>query len=95
MLRIIDDASHKWKDIANLICSSVNITHVLEEKFRGDSNECLKQTFIEYFINKKPQGYTQDWNGLIELLKDVKLETLAKDIKPALSCIICELSNSL
>ena len=84
-IRIISEASHKWKDIANLICGDVNITSVLEQKCHGDPNECLKQTLINYFISKKPQGYTQDWNGLIELLDDVDLETLAEKVKHALS----------
>ena len=86
-LRIIKEASHKWKDIANLICGDINVTKILKETCGGDPNECLKQTFIDYFINKKPQGYTQNWNGLIELLDDVDLETLAKKVKYALLCV--------
>jgi hypothetical protein len=85
-LRIINDASHKWKDIASIICGDVNVTTKLEDKLRGDSNECLRQTFIGYFIGKKPQKHTQDWNGLIELLDDVGLETLAENVKHALLC---------
>jgi hypothetical protein len=46
----------------------------------------VPQTYIiDYFVNKKPQGYTQDWNGLIELLDGVDLETLAKKVKHALA----------
>jgi hypothetical protein len=82
-LEIINEASHKWKNIANLICSDVNVTAKLEDKYR-DPNDCLTQVFIEHFIGKKPQGYTQDWNGLIELLDDVGLETLAENVKSAL-----------
>ena len=85
-LRIINDTSHKWKDIANLICDDANIVSVLEEKCHGDSKESLKQTFIDNFINKKPKNYSQDWNGLIELLDDVGLETLAENVQHALSC---------
>jgi hypothetical protein len=85
-LRIINEASHKWKDMASIICGDVNVTTKLEDKHRGDPNECLRQTFIGYFISKKPQGYTQDWNGLIELLDDVGLETLAENVKHALLC---------
>ena len=84
-VRIVNEASHKWKDIANLICSDTNVTTKLEDKYRNP-NECLKQTFIDYFINKKPQGYTQDWNGLIELLDDINLQTLAEKVKHALLC---------
>ena len=86
-IRIIKEASHKWKDIANLICGDVNVTITLEDKCRGDPNECLKRTFIDYFINKKPQGYTQDWNGLTELLDDVDLQTLAEKVKHAFLCV--------
>ena len=79
--RIIKDASHKWKDIASLICGDANVATKLEDKYRGDPNECLNQTFIGYFIDKKPQGYTQD---CIELLDDVNLEPLAEKVKQAL-----------
>ena len=82
-LRIISEASHKWKNIANLICGDINVTSILEQKHRGDPEECLKQTFIENFISNKPQGYSQDWNGLIELLDDVGLQTLAENVKQA------------
>ena len=85
-VRIVNEASHKWKDIANLICSDTNVTTKLEDKYHNP-NECLKQTFIDYFINKKPQGYTQNWNGIIELLDDIDLQTLAEKVKHALLCI--------
>ena len=84
-LRIINEASHMWKDIASLICGDTNKTRILEQKCHGDLNECLRQTFIDHFLNKKPQKYSQDWSGLIELLEDVDLETLAENVKQALS----------
>jgi hypothetical protein len=83
-VRIINEASHKWKNIATLISRDVNVTTTLEEKYRGDPSECLRHTFIDYFVSKKPQRYSQDWNGLIELLEDVDLETLAENVKYAL-----------
>ena len=85
-VRIVSEASHKWKDIANLLCSDANITSVLEQKLRGDPSECLKQIFIDNFINKKPDGYSHDWDGMVELLDDVGLESLAEDVQHALSC---------
>ena len=80
-LRIINAASHKWKDIASIISEDAHQTSVLEEKCRGDPNECLRQVLINNFIDKKPQKYSQDWKGLIELLDDVGLETLAKEVE--------------
>ena len=86
-IRIISKASHKWKDIASLLSDDANITYVLEQKHRGDPSDCLKEIFTEYFINKKPEDYSQDWDGMIELLDDVGLEALAEEVKHALSCI--------
>jgi hypothetical protein len=85
-LGIINEACHMWKDITTLICNDRNIVRVLEQQYRGDPKECLRQTFVDNFIYKKPQNYSQDWIGLIELLDDVGLETLAEDVRHALSC---------
>ena len=89
-LRIISKASHKWKDIASLICDDANKTSMLEQQCQNNPNECLRQVFIQDFINKKPQNYSQDWGGLIELLDDIDLETVAKEVEHALSCIIAK-----
>ena len=84
-LSILNEASHKWKDIVGLICDDRNTMSILEQNFRGNPKDCLRQTLIDNFIDKKPQRYSQDWSGLIELLDDVGLETLAENVKQALS----------
>ena len=81
---IISKACHKWKDILSLICDDPNKSRTLNEQ---NPSECLRQVFIDYLINKKPPDYSQDWNGLIDLLKDVELDALAKEVEHALSCI--------
>ena len=86
-VRIISTASHKWKDIASLICDDTNKISVLEQKHQNDPNECLRGVFIHNFINKKPQNYSQDWSGLVELLNDIELEAVAKEVEHALSCM--------
>ena len=84
---IIDAACCKWKDIANMICDSPNKVDELAQKHHGDPRDCLRDIFKEGFINNKPTGYSQDWSGLKELLKDVRLETLADMIDQALSSL--------
>ena len=84
-VRIIKEASCKWKDIASLICENPNKVKVLEDENRGRHEDCLRQTLVENFINKKPTDYSQDWSGLIELLDNVDLEALAEKVKNALS----------
>ena len=84
-VRIINEARHKWRDIANLISSDANIVSVLQQTYRDDPSECLKQVFTDYFINKKPQGYSHNWNGVLELLDDVELKTLVENVASALN----------
>ena len=86
-VRIISEASHKWKDITSLICDDPNKPSVLEQHFQSNPNECLRQTLVDNFINKQPVSHSQDWSGLIELLVDINLETLANKVKGALSCM--------
>lgn len=86
-VNVIDDACCKWKDIATMICDSPNKVDELAQKHHDDPHECLRDTFKEGFINNKPKGYSQDWSGLKELLRDVRLETLADTIDQALSSL--------
>ena len=82
-VRIINEASHKWKDIASFICDDHNKISILEQQHPGNPHECLRQTFIDDFLNKKPENYSQNWSGLIELMDDVGLVTLAEKVKCA------------
>ena len=84
-VRILNEASHKWKDSAGLICDDTNKNNTLEQQHPGRPNDCLRQALIDNFLNVKPGGYSQDWNGLIELLKDVDMEALAEKVKRALT----------
>ena len=82
-VEIIQNASHKWKDIAAIILDGANRIELLEERYHN-AIDCLRQTFVEGFIDNKPKKFSQDWKGLIELLKDVKLGTLADNVLKAL-----------
>ena len=84
-LSIINEACHKWKDIISLICDDSNRVGVLEDEYRGKPHDCLRQALTDDFIGKKPQRYSHDWNGLIEVLEDVGLESVAKKAKDAFS----------
>ena len=82
-VRILKDASHKWKTIANLISSDTNKATTLAQQYT-DPQDCLQELLVECFINKKPDKYQHNWNGMIELLSDVELESLAENVSEAL-----------
>ena len=79
------EASYRWKDIASLISNDPLRICALEQQHRGRPEDCLRQTLIDDFISQKPEDYSHDWRGLIELLDDVDLKTLAEKIKHALT----------
>ena len=93
-IRILREAASKWRDIASLIYPDYDIKRMdaLEQK-HNDQVDCLRDTLIEGFIEKKPEGYTQDWNGFIELLDDADLNALAEKIKHALTCPLLKSDN--
>ena len=85
-VRIIKEASHKWKDIVCLISGNSNRISALEQQHPGKPEDCLRQTLTDDFIDKKPEKYSHNWRGLIELLDDVDLTALAEKVKYALLC---------
>ena len=82
-IRIIDEAVSKWKEIGYLTYPESSKVTALEKQYT-DQYDCLRQVFVEGFIENKPKKYSQDWNGLIKLLKDVRLVTLAERVEHAL-----------
>ena len=84
-LSIIKQASHRWKDIAGRLSIDPNRATTVGLNFRENSEDCLRTLFVEDFINKKPANdYSQDWNGIIELLDDIGEEALSKKVKECL-----------
>ena len=83
-VHIIKEASNKWRDIAMVLSDDPNRIGVLEQQYQGRPEDCLRQLLIDEFINQKPEDYSQDWRGLIELLEDVDLKALAERVKHAL-----------
>ena len=79
-LKIISRASHKWRDIAALVSQDTNKADNLEQKYTNPVH-CLRQIFREDFISKKPTSYSQNWEGLIEVLYDVEEDNLAEEVK--------------
>ena len=82
-LNVIKRASHKWKMIAPLLSKDANIIEKVAEKNRDNQDDCLRVVFVEHFLSNKPDKYTNDWNGLIELMEDVDEGDLAKEIREA------------
>ena len=82
-LNIIKEASIKWKDIAEQLApNDANLVGLLTGHHQMYEDR-LRTVLVENFLNNKPDNYTNDWDGLIELLEDVYLNELADKVREA------------
>lgn len=82
-IHIIRTAAYKWREIAAVILDDASKMNEIEQNNNRNAADCLRQTFVKGFITNKPKNCSHDWQGLIQLLKDVELEVLADEIKQA------------
>lgn len=79
---IIGQVCHKWKTIASLLSKKGNTIDVLSQRHNNDPPQCAQQVFQDCFISNKPAHgrYSQDWNGIIELLNGIEEEALSEEV---------------
>jgi hypothetical protein len=82
-ISIFNRVCHKWNTIAALLSEKNNTIEVLGQRYRNDPSQCVQQVFQDCFISNKPAfgRYSQDWDGIIELLKDIEEETLSEEVR--------------
>ena len=81
-LRIIDRVSYKWKKIADHLSNNPSTASCISIKCNNNPSECLRELFVDCFINNKPANdYSQDWSGIVELLEDIEEEQLATEVR--------------
>lgn len=83
-LNIISRAGYKWKDIAQQLSDEPGYIERVDQAHRGEPTECLRQVLTDRFMNARPEKYTLDWNGVIELFEDVGLGNLGAEVKIAI-----------
>ena len=82
-VNIINSVSHRWRQLASLLSDDINKAENLSQKFNNDPHMCLEQLFKDCFIKNKPavDRYSQDWDGLIELLEDIDEAAIAEEVR--------------
>ena len=73
-----------WSKVADLITDDLHVVDNLRDQYRGKNEEAFKQLLKDHFIGEKPATYTQDWNGLVNLLNDARQGSLALDVEEAI-----------
>ena len=72
---------HKWRDIGNLVASYEQLE--VWAKDLKDSNSCC-DAVLNHWLTHPPSQYPATWEGLLELLDDIEVSSVATELKTAL-----------
>lgn len=87
--RLIDKIQKHWRDLGILVGIEPSVLDDFESTYRGSLKEqCRKvlQTWLEQGLEK----YPVTWSGILELLEDVPLKEISRELQEALgNLMIC------
>ena len=81
-LRIIELVAGEWEKMATLFGYD---DKQIKKNNVGDSEGCCREVLKKWLAGGAP-GYPPTWNGLIEVVKDMRMIRVAKTIEIALFC---------
>ena len=79
-LRILEDVCSKWRDIGDLIGLTLGRLESIDKDRRGISADCCRDVFCDWLKQEEGRRYPVSWDGVCQLLKNIKLSTVAKQI---------------
>ena len=82
-LNLIQEMSPKWKDAGCLLGLSIARLKGIKKEHQGDSYECCQDVMQEWLDNGT-EDYPNEWDGVLELLKDLIFSNLAKKLQEML-----------
>ena len=82
-LRVRDEMSVKWKDAGDLLELTSARLQGIGSQPQGDVRQCCRGVLIDWIKNGSPR-YPPTWDGLIKLLINLELSSIADTLKLAL-----------
>ncbi len=82
---IISELSPKWSDISDLLGFSPALTQQIELNYSRVQDRCKKVMRL-WLSNEGAYCYPTKWEGLIKLLEDIELSSLASNIQD----VVCQ-----
>ncbi len=75
--------SVKWDDAGDLLELTPVRLRGIDSHCRGDVRQCCREVLIDWIKNGSPR-YAPTWDGLIKLLINLELSSIADTLKLAL-----------
>lgn len=83
-LRIVDEICPRWKDVGDIIGLGRSQMDAIEKKRLMDCRDCCRDVLSEWLEHGKKR-YPVSWEGMCELLEDLRFNFIAQQLKEALT----------
>ena len=83
---IISELSHKWSDTSYRLGFTPALTQQIELNYHRVQDRCKEVMRLWLSSEEGAYRYSTTWEGLIELLEDIELSSLASDIQE----VVCQ-----
>ncbi len=85
-IRIITELSPKWSDISDLLGFSTARIQQIRQDNSGVQDRCKEVMRLWLDSEDGAYRYSTTWEGVIKLLEDIELSSLASDIRE----VVCQ-----
>ncbi len=85
-IQIVSELSPKWSDISDVLGFSSALTQQIELNYHRVQDRCKEVMRLWLSSEEGSYRYSTTWEGLIELLEDIELSSLASDIRQ----VVCQ-----
>ena len=76
----------RWKDFGTLL-NLVDEVDAWDDKYRGDPDSCWKKVMKHWLDGGSEEDYPPTWEGLYDLLVDVRCSIVAKELKKVVEIV--------
>ena len=76
----------RWKDFGTLL-NLVDEVDAWDDKYRGDPDSCWKKVMKHWLDGGSEEDYPPTWEGLYDLLVDVRCSVVAKELKKVVAIV--------
>ena len=83
--RLADKVSSKWRDLGLRLSIEPAILDGWENQYQRDASRCWGKVMGEFITRGGTGDYPSTWEGVYQLLKDIKCGGIARDLKEAVT----------
>ncbi len=83
--RLAEKVSSKWRDIGLRLSIEANTLDGWEDQHQRDASRCWGKVMGKLIVSGGIDEYPSTWEGVYQLLKDIKCGGIARDLEEAVT----------